>query len=110
MRALRFARTLRFSIVAALISVSVVESSDAFARAAGGAGGAAGAGSGGAGGGGGAGAFTSQLSVINPIRGPIPRFVRPAVRHSGSCYKEEYLYDRFGDAVVNLHGSECFGG
>lgn len=93
-------RALRFAVIAAMISISAVESSDAFARAAGG-GGAGGAG---------AGVITSSLSVGAPIRGPKPRPHPPVVRAWSSCYKQDYLYDRYGNKVVNFHGAECLGG
>ena len=116
-------RALRFAVIAALISVSVVEGTDAFARsagnggagAAGGTGGAAGGASGGtSGGGGGAthGVVADFATVANPpARGPTPRIVLPLPKHVyGSCYKEDHLYDRYGDPVVNLRGLDCFGG
>ena len=102
-------RALRFAVIAAMISISAVESSDAFARAAGGAAGGGAAGGGGAGGAG-AGVITSSLSVGAPIRGPKPRPHPPVVRAWSSCYKQDYLYDRYGNKVVNFHGAECLGG
>jgi hypothetical protein len=110
-------RALGFAVIAALISVSVVEGTDAFARSAGnGAAGAAGGASGGTsggtagGGGGGSHAAVDDLSVIG--RNPPPRliFFRTFRAHvEGSCFKQEHLYDRFGDPVVNMPSNVCFG-
>ena len=104
-------RALRFALVAALVSVSVVESSAVFARGAAGGGGGAGAGA--SGGTGGAGAPLRTFSVVNntdQVR-PDPyhhRQISPAWTFS-SCFKQDELYDRHGYAVVNQHGAECFG-
>jgi hypothetical protein len=113
-------RALRFALVAALISVSVLESSDAFAgSAAGGTGGGAagagasgGTGGGGGGGGGGVAPFRALSVVIDKQQTrPHPyehRQTSPAWTFS-SCFKQDELYDRYGNPVVNLHGVACYG-
>ncbi len=114
-------RALRLAVLAALVSVSVVESSTVFAKGAAGgaAGGASGGGSSGGGAGGGDGGRSSGYSAVGVVGGDnqwtrVPpqherrRFIEPA-RAFSSCFKQDQLFDRYGYAVVNLHGAECFG-
>jgi hypothetical protein len=102
-------RALRIALL--VLSVAVLGAPTAFAKgAAGAAGGGAGAGgTGGAGSGAGAGSNPSvtTAAAVNQGRGhykPV-RVSRP--RASGACYRQAQLYDRYGYAVVNLHGADC---
>jgi hypothetical protein len=117
-------RVARFALVAvALVGVSValLDAPAALARGAGAAaGGTAGGGTGGAaaGGGGtgagGAGAGSNPnvaamvIPTLPPDRHP-PRVVRQVSDpQGGSCFKQEALFDRYGNTVVNMHGAECY--
>lgn len=105
-------RALRFAFVAAAVagvSLSAL-SFPAFARGAAGAGASGGGASGGSSGGAGGGSNPnlSTLAVIPGDRGGPPRFVRLHSLDGSSCYKHEQLFDRYGFAVVDLHGANCF--
>ncbi len=103
-------RALRIALLA-LVSLSVLDASSAFAR---GNGGAAGGGAGGAAGGGTGGAGTGSTPLAYSViqgNGGDQRHYRPRYipgKVSSSCFKQNDLYDRYGYAVVNLHGAECF--
>ena len=116
-------RALRFALVLAAVAGVTISTLDvsAFAKgtggAAGGAGGAAGGTGGGASGGGASGGGSSGGGA-NPALGgtfnrvpplPYPHLVRYVPPHVwSSCFKQGELYDRYGYAVINTHGAECF--
>ena len=105
-------RALRIALLA-LVSLSVLDASATFAKGTGGAAGGGGAGAGaGAGGGssGGAGTGSNPLTyyVIPGQEGHRQRPVYIPGKVLSSCFKQETLYNRYGYAVVNVHGAECF--
>ena len=92
----------RLAIVALVTSSFTVplilDVSPAMARAA--AGSAAGA-AGAAGGTGGSGGGVTNLSVIDPVRDPPPRFRAqlPRANKDPGCYQSQPMFDRWGDYV-----------